>query len=503
MNFHIKGFLLVILTVFSLKSFSQTDYHVFNYPNGQIASEGTLKDGKPDGYWKTYYENGQLKSEGNRVNFLLEGTWRFFSEAGDTTLVVNYSKGTKQGIRYTYSETEVLEEPFVKDIRMGEGGLYDKRHRLIQTIQYKNGFEEGLSPVFDTTGTLQEIITYRKGFIIKREVLNRYDKEGKRHGYWKTFYDDWSLHTECYYRHGLRDGFYKEYDKNGNLKKITKYANDIEQIQESDLKPLIVQHEYHPNGQVKREVSFRDGKREGIWREFDENGNVLRSQTYKKGALLSEGVVGTDGKRRGEYKEFYADSTLRAEGEYLNGEKTGEWRYYYQNGQLEEKGMFKEGKQDGIWIWYYDNGKIQIEEMFFKGIANGAYKEYDTEGKLIVSGTYFDGMKAGKWMEEIGDMYEEGEYRNDQKVGEWTSFYDNGKTAFKGSYNGGYPNGLHHFYYPNGKLREVQSFAGGVHHGEWKKYNEDGALYFTITYNQGIEIKYDGDSLNEDEIVRD
>ena len=140
--------------------------------------------------------------------------------------------------------------------------------------------------------------------------MNRYDRDGKKHGYWKTFYEDWTLHTECYYKHGLRDGFYKEYDEKGNLKKITKFVNDVEQLLESDQKPLVVQHEYYPNGKVKREASFRDGKREGVWREFDEKGNVINSQTYKKGALVGEGIVDTDGKRRGEYKEFYPDSTF-------------------------------------------------------------------------------------------------------------------------------------------------------------------------------------------------
>ena len=30
----------------------------FYHPNGQVSSEGTIKDGKPDGYWKTYYVTG-------------------------------------------------------------------------------------------------------------------------------------------------------------------------------------------------------------------------------------------------------------------------------------------------------------------------------------------------------------------------------------------------------------------------------------------------------------
>lgn len=496
-------FLIFIGLLFSANLFSQTEYQTFIYPSGQISSEGVLRDGKPDGLWKTYYESGQLKSIGKRTNFLLDSTWVFFSEIGDTTLIVNYKKDLKNGPRFTYSETDVLMEPFVNDVRQGEGKRFDKKGNLLQTINFVNGLEEGISPIFDTTGLLREIVTYRKGFVMTREVLNRYDRDGKKHGYWKTFFDDWSVHIECYYRHGLRDGFYKEYDEKGNLKKITEYVNDVEQLLESDMKPLVVQHEYYSNGKVKREASFRDGKREGVWREYDEKGNVVSSQTYQNGVLTGQGIVDTDGKRRGYFKEFYPDNSLRAEGLFVEGQRSGEWKYYYQNGKVQEVGSYTEGQPDGTWIWYYENGQKQIEEQFYKGMENGPYIEYDTKGNTIVAGTYFDGMKNGKWTEQIGDMHTHGEYRNDKQVGEWVSYYNNDKMAFRGTFNAGYPDGEHSFYYENGKLREIQSYAAGVKHGDWKKYLDTGELYFTITYNQGKEVKYDGVALDDNEIIKE
>jgi antitoxin component YwqK of YwqJK toxin-antitoxin module len=488
---------------FSHEVFSQTGYQAFTYPGGQVASEGMLRDGRPDGLWKTYYENGQLKSIGKRTDFLLDSTWVFFSEVGDTSLIVNYKRDLKNGPRFTFGKDDIVMEPFVNDVRQGEGKRYDLKRHLIQTVTYKNGVEEGISPVFDTTGLLCEIITYKKGFVMTREAINRYDREGKKHGYWKTFFDDWSVHTECYYRHGMRDGFYKEYDEKGNLKKITKFVNDVEQVVESDMKPLVVQHEYYPNGKVKREASFRDGKREGVWREFDEQGNVLNSQTYQKGVLVGQGIVDTDGKRRGLFKEFYPDNSLRAEGVFVDGLRSGEWKFYYHNGQIQEIGSYKEGQPDGIWTWYYDNGQKQIEEQFFKGTPNGSYKEYDSRGNIIVTGTYFYGMKNGKWTEEIGDMRTQGEYRNDKQIGEWVSYYDNDKLAFKGTFNAGYPDGEHFFYYQNGRLREVQKYAAGVKHGDWKKYLDTGELYFTVTYDQGKEVKYDGEALDDNEIIKE
>ena len=77
------------------------------------------------------------------------------------------------------------------------------------------------------------------------------------------------------------------------------------------------------------------------------------------------------------------------------------------------------------------------------------------------------------------------------------------KYFFRGKFNAGYPDGEHFFYYESGKLREIQCFAAGVKHGDWKKYLDTGELYFTVTYNQGAEVKYDGEALDDNEIIKE
>lgn len=54
----------------------------FYYPNGTVSSSGPMRQGQPDGYWKSYHENGLLKSEGNRKNFLLDSLWKFYNPEG-------------------------------------------------------------------------------------------------------------------------------------------------------------------------------------------------------------------------------------------------------------------------------------------------------------------------------------------------------------------------------------------------------------------------------------
>lgn len=470
----------------------QTEYKVFRYANDSVQSEGTLRDGKPDGYWRTYYENGKLKSEGNRKDFLLDGLWVFYSEEGDTTLAVNYRNDLKNGLRRSYLSDEIQEEKFTDNVRTGFVRRYTKNYKLLQVIPIKDGYEHGRSPVYDTTGRLIEIINYKKGFVDTREVLNRYDLQGRKHGYWKEFYDNFELKSEIYYKHGLRNGYYKCYDKKGNLLTITKFVNDVEQIIESEMKPLQMQHEYYPNGRIKREASFRGGKREGTWREFDEDGKVISSQIYKNGQLVQSGIMDTDGTRRGEWIELYPDSTLRAKGQYINGKRSGKWQFYYPGEVLEQEGNYLDGLLDGTWTWYHPSGKVHIIEDFYQNEPEGKYVEYDEMGNTIATGSYFEGLKSGTWREQSGDVVSEGAYRNGQQVGEWVSYYSNGKVAFRGSFKGGYPDGEHLFYYPNGRLREVQSYSGGIRNGVWKKYLNTGELFFEETYEQ-----------DKDEILRE
>ena len=147
MKFLRQTLLFLLLTTLGGWCFGQTEYKVFRYANDSIASEGTLRNGQPDGYWKTYYESGRLKSEGNRVNFLLDGLWLFYSEEGDTTLAIHYRNGVKNGIRKAYLSDEIQEDEFANDVRVNQSRRYDRRYHLLQVIPIQDGYEHGMSTV--------------------------------------------------------------------------------------------------------------------------------------------------------------------------------------------------------------------------------------------------------------------------------------------------------------------------------------------------------------------
>ena len=50
------------------------------------------------------------------------------------------------------------------------------------------------------------------------------------------------------------------------------------------------------------------------------------------------------------------------QGTIRNGKKEGLWVYYYDNGQLSSKGTYKDGKEDGRWVRYWSDGSEVIVE---------------------------------------------------------------------------------------------------------------------------------------------
>ncbi len=502
-----KTFLIAILVVVWTGLISQEvtngrEFTVFYHENGMVSSEGYLLDGKPDGYWKTYYVDGTLKSEGNRKDFELDSLWLFYDESGRISLEINYKEGKKHGERVTYHADEIVREMFVNDIKQGLTKYYSIEGILLKSIPFENGLENGIARQYDEDGTINELITYQRGFITNRERINRYDANNQRNGVWKWFYDNDVLKAEGVYRHGMRHGIFKDYDRNGNLVNVTKYVDDIKQESVAELARLEIRRDYYPTGQVKVEATYRNGVPEGVRREYNEEGEIEKSYFFRNGIVVAEGILSENGQRQGFWTEYFADGTLRARGSYTHDKRTGEWEFYYPNGQLEQRGTFDEnGLPSGKWLWFYDHGALLREEHYVNGLLDGMMTEYDIQGKVLTQGDFIEGLEEGFWFFEHGDHREEGQYSMGMRNGNWKYFFNDGSLSFEGRFIDDNPNGTHIWYYPNGRKREEGQYVMGRRNGDWIKYNEDGTIFLTIGFVNGIERRYDGIAIAEEDLI--
>jgi antitoxin component YwqK of YwqJK toxin-antitoxin module len=480
--------------LFAQDKINPNGYNQFYYENGKLSSEGFMRNGKPDGYWKTYNEKGFIKSEGNRKDFKLDSIWTFYSDSGKVILKITYLEGKKNGIRTTYSEDEIYEENFVNDVKQGFSYTYYPDGKLWKEANFIDGLEEGTGKEFAyNDGRVIKLITYKKGYITDIENINRIDKANMKQGKWVNFYEEGNVKWEGEFKNDLKNGYFKEYSKEGNLLTTQKYIDGILQEEVEELAKLDIKTEYYPTGKPKIVASYKNNIPEGVRREYSPDGKIAAGYIFKTGILVGEGIVNEAGMKDGSWKEFYANGTIKNIGVYDKGKRIGEWKFYHPNGQLEQIGSYnKEGKEDGTWTWYYAIGSLLREESYINGKLDGQSIEYDESGIIIAEGEYIEDYREGKWMFNYGDQLSEEEYLNGMLNGQVINYYKDGVMSFEGKFIEDNPNGHHIWYYPNGNKKTEGDYLMGLKNGEWIKYNLDGSPFISIFYENGVEKKYDG-----------
>ncbi|MEG1909496.1 MAG: hypothetical protein RR190_00815 [Bacteroidales bacterium] len=491
--------LAAILSIVNLYAQDSTQFKQFFYPSGRISSQGYMRNGTPDGVWKSYDENGQLISEGARVNLELEGVWKFYRE-GKISSEITYRKGKKNGksIFYQFKENQKIEENYIDNVLNGLRIVYtlSPKEYILKSTPYIQALEDGLEKEYNSQGEIVYITQYRKGFIVFRERINKRDRQGFKQGVWKAFYSNDKLYWEVPYLNDQKHGYYKEYDTLGNIQKIEKYQNGELQVDAPELARLEIKTEYYANGQIKISVPYKNNLPEGLCRIYDSlTGKVIKGILFKDGKEVGGGLVDEFGYLQDDWKEYYPNGTLRCQGKYRKGKKHGDWLFYFSNGQVEQEGRYTNGKLDGDWTWYYSDGQPRLQQSYFEGQLEGPSTEYDEKGKILAKGSYVEGYEDGKW--EYWEQNERimGTYRGGERHGEWKSYWNTTgkKLSFKGSFVNGLPNGKHLYYWDNGVLREEAHYNMGRRTGIWKKYNEKGESEVQITYDKNEEEeRYDG-----------
>jgi uncharacterized protein len=492
------AYIVLLLMLFGGAAFAQplTNGPVqYFYDNGKLLSEGTLVNGKPDGYWKSYHENGILKSEGNRKDLQLDSVWKFYNDKGIITNAISYKKGKKNGPRSSYNEAGqmVKSEDFVDDVKSGYSYTYYPTGKVQSITLFENGGEEGWAYELDIDSIIITRMQYKSGFLSFQERVNRKDKSGLKQGKWVTLFADGRIHTEVPYVDDKKNGYYREYLPNGSTKFSIFYKDDVALSNNTNTKlPFDTKVTYDKPTRRWNKGTFLDGKPIGMHVEYTDTAKFYASKIYDNGVLIGEGQTDSLGQYQGYWKEFYPTGELRAEGSYINSKRSGVWKYYQREGKLEQTGTYKNGKPNGPWKWFYESGNLLREENYVNGQEDGYSTEYADSGSTIAKGDYVMGYKQGPWIEYSGDVKMEGEYNDGEQNGIWKHYYGSGELAFEGKYSAGQPEGKHKWYYKNGKLKEEGEFATGKRNGLWRKYNEDGTLFMYTDYEYGIEKKFDG-----------
>lgn len=121
---------------------------------------------------------------------------------------------------------------------------------------------------------------------------------------------------------------------------------------------------------------------------------------YYSGKLLVKEVTFKNGVRDGEMKTYYQGGQLYQTFWYKNGLREDSARWYYLEGQVFRSTPYKHDTVDGIQKQYYRNGKLKAKIYYVKGKRSPLLEEYTLERKLVgnypdINYTINDNYKAG------------------------------------------------------------------------------------------------------------
>ena len=134
---------------------------------------------------------------------------------------------------------------------------------------------------------------------------------------------------------------------------------------------------YHPNGKLAVEAPYKNGKLDGIFRSYDEKGNVIETIGYK------------NGEEEGYSIRYHENGKKKNREKYHQGVLNGISEDWDENGKLRRQIPYEDGQIHGLVKIYNEMGQIEEDMNFVSGLRNGAYRRYSF-GKLVLEAEFKD-----------------------------------------------------------------------------------------------------------------
>ena len=135
-----------------------------------------------------------------------------------------------------------------------------------------------------------------------------------------------------------------------------------------------------PDGQMKTQISYKDGKRHGLKAHWYESGQKLSEINYKYG------------KHHGPLTVWYENGQWMRSGNHVDGKMVGVWTHWYENGQQRDELFYLGGYMGSAMVWKPDGEKCSMTDV---KAGNGIMVKYMDDGTDLLRISYKDGEKHG------------------------------------------------------------------------------------------------------------
>jgi TonB family protein len=326
----------------------------------------------------------------------------------------------------------------------------------------------------------QVTVKNNNGIVIEQGLVKKHLREGL----WTKYYDTGKREEEITYLHGVKNGVYRYYTKEGALKKEGFHTNDLPtgewKFYDFAQRLASVMH-YDTGGKLLSTDQYSSGKLKE--RQIQGSGGYLYVETFNPDGTVFKRYTTLNGKMEGVYYEYSqnrkkndttGDTLPRKITHYHNGVREGsdmEWQIKGGRRVLRSEAWYKNDTKDSIYRWNYAREHMLIETY---------YKNGKKEGLEII---YTDSIITSRSWYKMGNADSTYEYYKDGKVKVNTTrqyirrYYPDGKLQENATLGkSGTIEGPVTTYYPNGKKKYEVNYSMMSVNGEWKAWNDKGVL---------------------------
>jgi TonB family protein len=352
----------------------------------------------------------------------------------------------------------------------------------------KNYQKQGTWKYWNEKGVFVKAATY-KNDLLNGEYVELFDGKqkategtylnGQRNGSWNEWYTDGKQRSRLNYANGQFNGTQQYWYENSNLREEAVYENGMLQSRKT----------WYYSGRPRKVEYYRNGKREGQWRDYDEfatdtlptllqtysndllNGPMYR---YSKGRRTEEATY-LNGRLNGTLRRWDDNGNLGLEENYSSGNLNGECRYL-ENGILLRSGNYLNGAKNGMFTENNREGLLLRHIWYTRGREDSVYS-YHPNGKIAIRKTAISGITLTETYQEFNEaglLMLNGNYLSTKKQGVWTSYYPNGKKKSETPYARGAVTGIYRKWHANGKLLIEMDCRNGATVSQPKIWNDAG-----------------------------
>lgn len=216
--------------------------------------------------------SGQVtgRISGRMSSGLLEGVVNSFDENGQLTTQAVYVNGIAEGDFYEFHPNGQLKTKGQnrRDQIDGLTELFRPSGELEATINYKAGEGHGLATFFRKDGKVWFSQEY---------------KNGRADGEYLTYFESGPLQVRGGFKNGLAYGKWNFFNEEGEPSSLQLYLTNRAEANVEDGPSA----SFYANGFVEYAGMKRDGKRDGVWRFYNEHGELLKLIRYLDGEEMS------------------------------------------------------------------------------------------------------------------------------------------------------------------------------------------------------------------------